>query len=96
MNKYQEGNTVYKISLLEYELLKYYFHKGYKYIARNNDESLFIYRNKPQRINYEWCVNGYRAIDFKGLFSFIKWEDEEPTLIQNILDNCEVVEDVGE
>ena len=50
MNKYQEGNTVYKISLLEYELLKYYFHKGYKYIARNNDESLFIYRNKPQRM----------------------------------------------
>ena len=94
MDKYQEAIIVYKISILEYELLKHYFHKGYKYIARNNDESLFAYRNKPQRLNYDWCVNGYRAIDFKELFSFVKWEDEEPYSITYILNNCEVDENV--
>lgn len=29
----------------------------------------------------------------KEIFDFLSWEDEEPTLIQNILDNCEVIED---
>lgn len=29
----------------------------------------------------------------KEIFDFLSWEDEEPTLIQNILENCEVIED---
>ena len=30
---------------------------------------------------------------FINLFPFIKWEDEEPTSIEDVLNNCEVVED---
>ena len=31
--------------------------------------------------------------DFKNLFSFVKWEDEEATAIEDILNDCEIVED---
>ena len=30
--------------------------------------------------------------DFSNLFQFTNWEDSEPTLIQGVLNNCEVVE----
>lgn len=29
---------------------------------------------------------------FINLFPFIKWEDEEPTSIEKLLNNCEVVD----
>jgi hypothetical protein len=30
--------------------------------------------------------------DFSNLFQFTNWEDEEPTSIQEVLENCVVVE----
>ena len=30
---------------------------------------------------------------FNKLFQFVQWEDSAPTLIKDVLENCEVVED---
>ena len=85
-----------KISLskLEYELLKYYLEKGYKYIARDKDGELLTYKNKPFKMSIEWNGNNslyeLEEIRFEGLFSFISWKDEKPYSIENILYRCEV------
>lgn len=87
-------NPKISLSKLEYELLKYYSEHGYRYIARDDDKTLFAYDTKPDKIQYEWEVTKEtKGINFDDLFSFIKWEDEEPTLIQDILDRYEVIED---
>lgn len=87
-------NPIIPLSKLEYELLKYYSEHGYQYIARDYDEVLYAYDTKPRKMQYEWkATKEITRINFRDLFSFVKWEDEEPCSITYILDNCEVVED---
>lgn len=81
------------LTILEYELLKYYLKKEYKYITRDKDGELFIYKNKPYKLDIEWnndFFEGFKEIQFKDLFSFIKWENDEASTIEDILNNCEV------
>lgn len=66
--------------------------KKYKWIARNEYDWLCVYTNKPTRCDI-MCnsCDGYRYwIDiFNHLFQFIKWEDEEPYSIEELLkDEC--------
>lgn len=89
---YEEHRELIKLSHLEYELLKYYIKHGYRYIARDSDKVLFAYDTKPGESSYQWEATGrIKRINFDDLFSFIKWEDEKPYKIQDILDNCVVV-----
>lgn len=84
-------NPIIPLSKLEYELLKYYIEHGYQYIARDDSEVLFAYDTKPDKMQYQWkSTKNIKEINFDDLFSFIKWEDEEPYPIAYILDNCEV------
>lgn len=89
-----------KLSRLEHELLKFINNEGYKYIARDNCGGvLFRYPEKPTKNIYgEWGKGGICSDlrMFNDLFQFVKWEDEEPTLIADILKNCEVVNDAEE
>lgn len=91
-----------KLSRLEYEILKYILnHTEYKYITRDRLGAIFIYENKPEKHVDTWrvLINGGRYTNLTildGLFKFIKWLDLEPTSIQEVLNNCEVVEDVKE
>lgn len=86
-------NPIIPLSKLEYELLKYYIEHGYQYIARDDSEVLFAYDTKPDKMQYQWeSTENIKEINFDDLFSFIKWEDEEPYPIAYILDNCEVDE----
>lgn len=91
-----------KLSRLEYEILKYILnHTEYKYIARDRLGEIFIYENKPEKHVDTWrvLVNGGRYTNLTildELFKFIKWLDSEPTLIKDVLENCEVVEDAEE
>lgn len=86
-------NLIIPLSLLEFKLLKYYIEHGYQYIARDDDKNLFAYDTKPDKMQCQWkLTKKIKRIDFDDLFSFIKWEDEEPTLIQDILDKYEVIE----
>lgn len=77
---YEEYKEPIKLSRLEYELLKYFSEK-YDYICK---EEIVYFENKS---NKEW-VN---LEDWgEDLFA---WLNKGEFPIQNILDNCEVVED---
>lgn len=86
-------NPIIPLSKLEYELLKYYSEHGYQYIARDNNKALYAYDTKPYKLQYEWkATKEIKKINFRDLFSFVKWEDEEAIVIEDILDNYEVIE----
>lgn len=62
----------------------------FEYIARNEDNRLYLYEKKPRKIDYGWQMNNDRAyfVDFymyDNLFQFIQWGDEEPYLIEDLL-----------
>lgn len=85
-----------KITKLEYELLKWLIDKDYKYIARDSGGGLYAYYKQPSKSERIWGSvygNHFSICDFRYLFQFIEWEDEEPTSIKEVLENCEVVED---
>lgn len=67
--------------------------KDYKWIARDGNNNLYIYKSRAIKVDDWW--NGDRMTMFFGfnhLFQFIKFEDNEPTNIQELLENCEVEE----
>lgn len=87
-------NPIIPLSKLEYELLKYYSGHGYQYIARDYDEVLYAYDTKPRKMQYEWkATKEITRINFRDLLSFVKWEDEEAIAIEDILNDCEIVEE---
>ncbi len=63
--------------------------KKYKYIARNHDSTLFLFGDKPTKEKWMWV----RALDsydssftiYSHLFPMVKWKDEEPWLIEDLL-----------
>ncbi len=62
---------------------------NFKYIARDKDDILFVYKEKPYK-NYNcWrCINNLGKcvqLPFKNLFQFIRWEDENAYLIDDLL-----------
>lgn len=88
-----------KLSRLEFEILKYAKKQGFNYIARNRQKGLCSCECKPRK-----CVSdGYwdcseigfanTLYSFDELFQFIKWEDNEPTNIQDVLGNCEIIKE---
>lgn len=77
---YEEYKEPIKLSRLEYELLKYFSEK-YDYICK---EEIVYFENKS---NKEW-VN----LEDWGEDLFV-WLNKGEFPIQNILDNCEVVDD---
>lgn len=92
LSEYKEST---KVTRLEYELLKYWSSEGYKYIARDRDNTLFIYKDKPSKLAEYWANLYHYSLDdnFRNLFEFVEWEDKEPTSIQEVLGSCEVIED---
>lgn len=57
----------------------------YRWMARDQDGNLCIYEGKPEKEGNYWHFGGYDYISyFNHLFSAIKWEDKEPTLISDI------------
>lgn len=86
-------NPIIPLSKLEYDLLEYYNAHGYQYIARDANKVLFVYDTKPVKMHHDWEITeNIKSIEFDDLFSFVKWEDEEPYSITYILNNCEVDE----
>lgn len=69
--------------------------KKYQWITRDKYNRLFLYKDKPYKGNDSWYGKIRISLTlFNHLFQFIKWEDEEPTNIQELLNNCEVIGDV--
>ena len=62
--------------------------KKYKYIARDKNGNLYMYEDRPTRGISMW-INGIISTHmrvFNHLFQFIKWEDEEPYEIEELLE----------
>lgn len=61
---------------------------NYKYIARDKDNLLYVYYDKPIHGNKFW-ISEYAYHDmpkdmYGDVFSFIKWNDEEPWSIEDL------------
>lgn len=61
-----------------------------KYIARDSDNALYVYCNKPRRdsMSESWITEDncyYVSKDmYDNMFDFIKWEDEKPWNIEDL------------
>lgn len=90
----EEYKKPVKLSKFEYEYLKVAKKEGFNFIARDNDGCVCLYINIPTlKREFSWGYNGEFMIVFEELFKFVKWEDEEPWEIDEILSNCEVIQD---
>ena len=83
-----------KLTRTEYLLLCHVYKLSYKYIARDKDGDISLYLDEPDKdiLTEFWHGKEYEFTLFNNLFPFIKWEDSEPTSIEDVLNNCEVVE----
>lgn len=61
----------------------------YKYIARDEAGTLYVYYEKPEKdLDGEYWYGTSTCFDVFGhLFNFIKWEDKEPYLISDLLED---------
>lgn len=66
--------------------------KKYKWIARDGYietngmlGELGLFENKPKKKNDYWFGADCASFTFSNLFKMVKWEDEEPTLIADLL-----------
>ncbi|WP_270525772.1 hypothetical protein [Longibaculum muris] len=98
--EYIEPKKKIKLTQFEYEYLKKLKGIGMEYLARDKNERIYGFEIRPTKNKYEWLANGrstisrHSLIAFNDIFTFVKWEDEEPYLIDYILENCEVIENV--
>lgn len=88
-----------KLIRVEHEILRYLYKRDYRYITREKSERVIAFKGRPHKRDYDvWnTISGEKIgyldlYDFSNLFQFTNWEDSEPTLIQGVLNNCEVVE----
>ena len=61
--------------------------KQYEWIARDAGDSLCVYTKRPIKQMSVWSTDGWMSPMslFHNLFQFIKWEDEEPYSIEELL-----------
>lgn len=93
MGLLEEYKEPIKLTKFEYEYLKVAKKEGLNFIARDNDGCVFLYRNMPWKDELSWDYNGKFIIAFAELFKFVQWKDEESWEIDEILSNCEVMQD---
>ena len=59
------------------------------YITRDESGELWLFENRPIKKDYSWdLLNGFGENFnlYKHLFKMIKWENDEPTLISDLLE----------
>ena len=90
-----EYKDTIKLTRFEFEMLKWLEKEDYKFIVRSQSGSLMAYYIISKKaLNERISENRYKILtSFNDLFQFIQWHDEEPTSIQDVLENCEVMED---
>ena len=60
--------------------------KYYKWIVRDKCGTIRVFINKPHKSGLGWGGNFFEVLVlFDHLFQFIKWEDEEPYSIEDLL-----------
>ncbi len=93
LNLLEEYKEPVKLTKFEYEYLKVAKENEYNFIARDKDNRLYGTSEKPKKYNITWASSGAYIVMFKSMFNFVRWQDEEPYSIDEILSNCEVIED---
>ena len=80
------------LTKFQYELLNKAYEKGMQWLSRDSDCDLLMWVSKPEKTKHQWDSTDNCALIAKIFddFNFIKWEDEEPWSIQELLENCEV------
>lgn len=85
-----------KLTRFEHDVLKHLLEKTqYRFIVREKSGIIYVYKSKPKKEADSWgslSLNNELGL-FNNLFQFVKWEDSTPTSIQEVLDNCEVIND---
>lgn len=89
----EEYKEPIKLTRFEYEYLKVAKENEYNFIARDKNNNLYLYSKKPRKDIVAWDCEGRITPVFAELFKFVKWKDEEPYSIDEILSNCEVMQD---
>jgi len=76
-----------KVSLTEHEIesLKALKVLGFNWIARDKNNELCAYNSKPTKNSFEYDTFDHLYYLKKYLFTFITWQDEEPTNIEELL-----------
>lgn len=93
LNLLEEYKEPIKLTQFEYEYLKFAKENEYNFIARDKSNRLYGFEKQPTKDNATWGSRGDYVSMFKSTFKFVKWEDEEPYNIDEILRNYEVIED---
>ena len=58
---------------------------GFKYIARDHDGDLYAFIEKPEKRKEVWISFDIHRLINKTELDFIKWEDEEPYNIADLI-----------
>ena len=74
-----------KLTEDEKAILKVLLKEKYKWIARDKNGCLYVYASKPEKVITIWEGSGLPMMPFNHLFQFIKWEDDEPYSIEELL-----------
>lgn len=85
-----------KMTKLDYEMLKFVQKQGAKYICRDENGLLNLFDEVPRNDSPSWTSRGrsdYFSDFTKQLFQFVTWESQKYYVIEDVLNNCEVVED---
>ena len=59
--------------------------EGFKYVARDQDGDLYAFLEKPGKLIKVWVSCGIHRLVNKPELDFIKWEDEEPYNIADLI-----------
>lgn len=87
-----------KVTFLDYEMLKFLQKQGVNYICRDKGGLINLYEKEPHIMDDDrtWWAGGetcYLGNFLEQLFQFVKWEDKKYYVIEDVLNNCEVIED---
>lgn len=93
LNLLEEYKEPVKLTKFEYEYLKVAKKEGFNFIARDKSNRLYGFEDQPKKCDLMWGSGGDCVRMFESTFSFVKWVDEEPYNIDEILSNYEVIED---
>ncbi len=70
---------------LEEEILKA-IDPAFEFVARDKYGKMFVYRQKPRKTEDRWASNSiYTQLPLPSLFDWIRFEDEEPWCIDDLV-----------
>ena len=84
----KEVEVKVELTTQEVEALKALKVLGFNWIARDENDILYAYGSKPIKRSVEYGAVGIWCHLNTDLFSFITWQDEEPTSIDELLKNA--------